>query len=355
MKKLLAFMMIIAIISVGCDKKKEEESGSKKIKVGLVFDAGGKNDGSFNQSAWEGAVKAKNELGIVLKDVEPGAGDSSAVEEAMRVFASEGFDVIFGIGFANATAIEHVATEYPNIKFAIVDSEVKLPNVSSLLFKEHEGSFLVGMVAAMRAREVKGKQIIGFIGGMDIPLIHKFELGYKAGAEKINPGIQVIVNYVGNTPTAWSDPAKAKEIALSQIGKGATVIYAAAGASGNGLFDALMETNGRGPCNPVVANGIRTDKCIYGIGVDSNQNHKVPGQIATSMLKRVDVSVFDTIKKATEGKLTGGVSVYGLNNNGVGYALDENNSNIVTQKMQEAVEKYKQLIINGTITVQSER
>ncbi len=354
MKKLLAFVvMIFAVISVSCDKT--EDKASDQIRVGLVFDAGGKNDRSFNQSAWEGAVKAKNELGIALKDVEPGAGDSSAVEEAMRVFAANEFDVIFGIGFANATAIENVAKKYPKIKFAIVDAEVDLPNVSSLLFKEHEGSYLVGMVAAMRARKMKGKKTIGFIGGMNIPLIHKFELGYRAGAKKIDPRINVIVNYVGNTPSAWSDPAKAKEIAKSQIGKGATVIYAAAGASGNGLFDALKEKNGRGPCNPVVKNGKRTDKCVYGIGVDSNQNHIIPGQIATSMLKRVDVSVFDTIKKAKEGKLTGGVSVYGLNNNGVGYALDSNNSNIVTQKMKNAVEKYRQMIINGSIIVQSKK
>ncbi len=324
-----------------------------EIKVGIVFDAGGKNDRSFNQSAWEGAVKARDELGITLKDVEP--GDSSAVEEAMRAFAAEGYDIIFGIGFANATAIKNVATEYPDIKFAIVDSFVDLPNVASLQFKEHEGSYLVGMIAAMRARAVDGKRTVGFIGGMEIPLIHKFEVGYREGARRIYPDIEVIVNYVGNTPTAWNDPAKAKEIANAQMGKGASVIYAAAGGSGNGLFDALKEVNGRGPCMPQFKNKQRTDSCVYGIGVDSNQNYIVPGQIVTSMLKRVDVSVYETIKRVKDGTFSGGELIFGLNNDGVGYAMDEYNKPLVSRNMLKFVEMFKKDIINGKIKVPSTR
>ena len=344
MKKIIVILSVLMMISA---------FALAEIRVGVVFDAGGKNDRSFNQSAWEGAVKAKDELGIMLKDVEP--GDSSAVEEAMRAFAAEGYDIIFGIGFANATAIENVAKEYPKVNFAIVDAVVDLPNVSSLLFKENEGSYLVGMIAAMRSRLVGGKRVVGFIGGMEIPLIHKFEVGYREGARKIYPDIEVVVNYVGNTPTAWNDPAKAKEIAKAQIGKGASVIYAAAGGSGNGLFDALKEANGRGPCLPKFSGSKRTDSCIYGIGVDSNQNYIVPGQIVTSMLKRVDVSVFDTIKKVKDGTLTGGISVYGLSNNGVGYAFDEYNNRLVNKKMRTVVDSFRQKIINGEIIVPDKR
>ena len=344
MKKILAVLILSLVMSV---------PAWAEVRVGMVFDAGGKNDRSFNQSAFEGAIKARDELGIYLKDVEP--GDSSAVEEAMRAFASEGYDLIFGIGFANATAVKNVATEYPKVKFAIVDAVVDLPNASSLLFKEHEASYLVGMIAGMRSRVVNGKRVVGFIGGMEIPLIHKFEVGYREGAKRIYPAIEVVVNYVGNTPTAWNDPAKAKEIAKAQIGKGSSVIYAAAGGSGNGLFDALKEQNGRGPCFPKTKNRQRIDKCVYGIGVDSNQNYIVPGQIVTSMLKRVDVAVFDAIKKVKSGDLSGGIHVYGLENNGVGYSIDKYNRKLVTPKMEKVVNLFRKEIIAGEIKVPDKR
>ncbi len=324
-----------------------------ETKIGLVFDAGGKNDKSFNQSAWEGAVKAREELGIMLKDVEP--GDTSAVQEAFRAFATQEYDLIIGVGFANAPSVEKVAKEFPNVNFAIVDSVVELPNVASLVFKEHEGSFLVGMIAGMRARMVNGKRAVGFIGGMDIPLIHKFEAGYKQGARLIYPNITIISNYVGNTPTAWNDPAKAKEIANSQMAKGASVIYAAAGGSGNGLFDAIKEVNGTGPCVPKTKNKQRVDTCVYAVGVDSNQNYIVPGQILTSMLKRVDVSVYETIKKAHSGNFQGGINVFDLLNNGVGYALDEHNRRLITKKMQKVADQFRQKIIAGEIMVDSTR
>jgi basic membrane protein A len=320
-----------------------------ETKVALIFDAGGKFDKSFNQSAWEGAVKARDELGITLKDVEP--GDTSAIEEAFRAFAGQGYDILFGIGFANAPSVEKVALEFPNVNFAIVDSVVDLPNVASLVFKEHEGSFLVGMIAAMRSREIDGQRKVGFIGGMDIPLIHKFEDGYRQGAQLVQPGIEVIANYVGNTPTAWNDPAKAKEIATSQISKGASVIYSAAGASGNGLFDAIKETNPKGPCLPKTENMNRMDSCVYAIGVDANQNYIIPGQVLTSMLKRVDVAVFETIRRVDDGSFQGGINVFDLTNNGVGYALDEHNRPLVSKKMQEVVDQYRMKIINGEIMV----
>ena len=339
MKKILILLSLIAFASTSV----------WATKVALVFDAGGKFDKSFNQSAWEGAVRARDTLGIELKDVEP--GDTSAIEEAFRAFAGQGYDLLIGIGFANAPSVEKVAKEFPNTNFAIVDSVVDLPNVASLVFKEHEGSFLVGMIAAMRSREINGQRMIGFIGGMDIPLIHKFEEGYRQGAQLVWPNIEVIANYVGNTPAAWNDPAKGKEIANSQISKGASVIYAAAGASGNGLFDAIKTTNPKGPCMPQTANKKRTDSCVYAIGVDANQNYIVPGQVLTSMLKRVDVAVFDTIKAVKDGNFQGGIRVFDLKNNGVGYALDEYNEALVTKRIQQVVNQYRQKIIDGELEV----
>ena len=321
-----------------------------KAKVGIVFDAGGKNDKSFNQSAWEGAVKAQKQLGITLKDVEP--GDTSAIEEAFRTFAIQKYDLVIGIGFANAPPIKKVAKEFPKVHFAIVDMYVDLPNVASLVFKEQEGSFLVGMIASMRTRLVNGKRAVGFIGGMDIPLIHKFEEGYREGAKLIHSDINVIVNYVGNTPTAWNDPAKAKEIATSQFSKGATVVYAAAGGSAAGLFDAIKEHNGKGPCLPKPK---RTDKCIYAIGVDSNQNYILPGQILTSMLKRVDIAVFETIKSVDAGKFKGGLNIFDLKNNGVGYAYDKYNKALINKKMMKVVDTYRKKIISGKIVVKAKR
>ena len=320
---------------------------SAATKVAIVFDAGGKFDRSFNQSAYEGALKAKKDLKIDLKDVEP--GDTAAVEEAFRTFAKQKFDLVLGIGFANAPGLEKVAKENPGVKFGIVDSVVDLPNVASLVFKEQEGSFLVGMMAAMRAREVDGKKVVGFIGGMDIPLIHKFEQGYIQGAKTVDSNVVVEVNYVGNTPTAWNDPAKANEIAKAQMNKGATVIYSAAGGSGNGLFDAIKEVNGTEPCLPNLKD------CVYAIGVDSNQNYIVPGQILTSMTKRVDVAIYEVIKSVVNNKFKGGISVFGLAEDGVGYSYDRYNVSLVTKKMRSVIDKYKKDIINGKITVKSER
>lgn len=334
MKKILILLVVSLLLTV---------QAWAETRIGIVFDAGGKFDKSFNQSAWEGALKAEKELGITIKDVEP--GDTSAVEEAMRAFAGEGYSLVVGIGFANAPAIDKIAGEFPNVKFAIVDSVVNKPNVASLVFKEHEGSYLVGMIAAMRSRLVKGKRVVGFIGGMDIPLIHKFEVGYVEGAKKIYPSIDVVINYVGNTPTAWNDPAKAKEIANSQMAKGASVIYAAAGASGNGLFDAIKSVNPKGPCRA------RAKNCVYAIGVDSNQNHVVPGQVLTSMLKRVDVAIFDTIKRVSTGNFKAGVQVFGLANNGVGYAYDKYNKSLVNKKMKKVIDSFRQKIISGKIVV----
>ena len=340
MKNLIA--LVVALVWIG-------STAYAQVRIGLVFDAGGKFDKSFNQSAWEGVSRAKENFGIDLKDAEP--SDTSAVEEALRAFAAKNYDLVMGVGFANAGPLGKVAKEFPNVNFAIIDSVVELPNVASLVFREHEGSFLVGMLAAIRSRNVEGKRTLGFIGGMDIPLIRKFEAGYQQGAKLIYPQIRFVSNFIGNTGKAWNDPAKGKEIAKAQITKGASVIYAAAGASGNGLFDAIKEANGKGACLPKFTNRKRTDSCVYAVGVDANQNYIIPGQILTSMLKRVDIAVYQTIRRVKEGDFQAGINVFGLKNNGVGYSLDEHNRALVTKKMITVVNQYRDKIIRGEITV----
>jgi basic membrane protein A len=297
------------------------------LKVGLVLDRGGKDDKSFNAAAYQGATKAEKDLKIDLKYVE--ATDPNSIENLHRAFARKKFDLIIGIGFAQADAVRKVSAQFPDIKFAVVDADVKNPNVRSLLFAEHEGSFLVGALAAMKSKT----QAVGFIGGMDIPLIRRFAMGYAAGAKYINPKIQVTENYVGVTGEAWNNPAKAKELALSQIAKNVDVIFVAAGASGPGVFDAAEE------------------KKKFAIGVDSNQNWLRPGVILTSMMKAVDVAVYETIKDTQAGKFSAGTSQFSLGNKGVDYTLDQYNEKLITPEMKTKVEEIKKQIISGKIQV----
>jgi basic membrane protein A and related proteins len=238
-------------------------------------------------------------------------------------------DIIVGIGFAPMEAKKKVAAAFPQKKFAIVDAEVSAPNVRSLLFQEHEGSYLVGALAAMTSKTGK----VGFIGGMDIPLIRRFELGYKAGVEKINPKAKLTSNYIGVTGEAWNNPAKAKELALSQYGGGVDVIFGAAGASNYGLFDAAEEVK------------------KLSIGVDSNQNWIKPGYVLTSMLKRVDSAVFQVTKEVAEGKFKGGVERFGLSNQGIDYAVDQHNEKLLTAEARRKVDGLKAEIIAGRIQV----
>src|SRR5205814_3879125 len=278
-----------------------------KIRVGIVFDIGGKNDRSFNAAAWEGVKRAQQDLDICLYDVEP--GNPTSIEPAMRAFAEKGFDLVIGVGFAQGPIMQKVATDYPNIKFAIVDGVIvdkdgtPLPNVASLVFREHEGSYLVGMIAASKSKT----GVLGFVGGMDIPLIHRFETGYEEGAHSVNPNIRVVANYVGVTDGAWNNPGKGKELALSQIEKGADVIFTAAGNSGLGAFDAVEQAG--------TQNGRATH---FVIGVDSNQNGVKPGFVLTSMVKRVDNAVYDIVQQVVKGRFKGGFHVYGLESDGVG-------------------------------------
>jgi len=307
------------------EKTGKDETG--KIKVGLVFDSAGKDDKSFNTASWVGAVKAKEDFNIELKDVEP--GDPSAIEPSVRILAEQGFDIIIGVGFGNAPAIEAVSREYPEIKFAIVDVEVQGDNVASILFEEHQGAFLVGMIAAGISKTGK----VGFCGGMDVPLIHRFYVAYRAGARYIDPETEVFEAYSGVTLDAWNDPTTGKEIALAQYGRGADVVYAAAGATGLGVFDAAEEVK------------------KFVIGNDANQNYLKPGFVLTSMLKRVDVGVYEMIKAVVENNFRPGIHKFDLKNDGLGYAVDEYNKDLIPPSLLEKVEKAKKDIIDGKLKV----
>lgn len=302
-------------------------SASEPFRVGLVLDKGGKDDKSFNSAAFEGANKAKADLAIELKYVE--ATDSNAIENLHRAFAKKEFDLIIGVGFAQIDAVKKIAASFPNRKFAIVDGEIKATNVKSLLFEEHEGSYIVGALAGLKSTTGK----VGFIGGMDIPLIRRFEMGFEAGLKKTRPDAKLTSNFIGVTGDSWNNPAKAKELALSQYASGVDIIFVAAGASGSGVFDAAEE------------------KKKFAIGVDSNQNWMKPGSVLTSMLKRVDVAVYDAIKEAREGKFSSGVIRFGLKNQGVDYSLDKHNEKLISVEHKAQLEKLKEQIIANKIQV----
>lgn len=324
----------------GCTKT--EARKDCRISVGIVFDIGGKNDRSFNAAAWDGVQRAERDLPICLYDVEP--GNPTSIEPAMRAFAEKNFDLIIGVGFAQGPIMQKVADDYPNIKFAIVDGVIfeadgKTPkqNVASLVFREHEGSYLVGMIAAQKSKT----GVLGFVGGMDIPLIHRFKTGYEEGAKSVNPNANVIANYVGVTDAAWNNPGKGKELALSQIGQGADVIFTAAGNSGLGAFDAVEQygKNAQGEANRFV------------IGVDSNQNGVKPGFVLTSMVKRVDNAVYDVVKEVLGGGFKGGFHVFGLDKDGVAYAMDDYNKALIPPDVIGKVEEAKKKIGTGEIKV----
>ncbi|MFM2186169.1 MAG: hypothetical protein RIR43_741 [Pseudomonadota bacterium] len=288
----------------------------------VIFDMGGKFDKSFNEAAYRGAEAWKKETGQNYLEFE--ISNPAQREQAMRRMAERGANPIIGVGFSQGTPMEKVAKAYPKLQFALIDSVVTLPNVQSILFKEHEGSFLVGMLAAMASKSGK----VGFIGGMDIPLIRKFACGYEQGARYANPKIEVSANMTGTTPAAWNDPTRGSELAKAQFAKGVDVVFAAAGGTGIGVYQAAKDS-GR-----------------YAIGVDSNQNHLQPGTMLTSMVKRVDVAVARAMKGVTPG-----LTVLGLAENAVDYALDEHNAKLITPEMKKRVDAAKADIMAGKIKV----
>jgi basic membrane protein A and related proteins len=330
---LTAVVLITAL--AGCGGGQPDGAGAGVVRVGMVFDVGGKGDKSFNDSAYRGLLHAADQFGIEHTEFEP--GQDADRETGLRKLAQAHYDLIIGVGFLFSDAMRNVAADYPDVKFACVDfdarpGEVLPPNLAGLRFREEEGSFLVGVLAGLYTKTGR----IGFIGGMDIPLIHKFEAGYVAGAKYANPGVSVTVAYAGTTPQAFADPAKGKELALLQYGRGVDVIYQAAGSTGNGVIEAAREV----------------DK--EAIGVDSNQNYMAPGNVLTSMVKRVDNAVLMTIKSVVDGDFKGGLHEFGLAEDGVGYAMDEYNEDLVTDEMLDKVEEAKAAIIAGTVKVPTE-
>jgi basic membrane protein A len=297
-------------------------SGAAWADPAVIYDMGGKFDKSFNQAAYDGAERWKKETGKPYLEFE--ISNPAQREQAKRRMAERGADPIVGIGFSQGTSMEKVAKDFPKLKFAIIDSVVKLPNVQSIVFAEHEGSFLVGMMAALASKTGK----VGFVGGMDIPLIRKFQCGFEQGAKYANPKAQVSGNMTGTTPAAWNDPARGAELAKAQFASGVDVVFAAAGGTGIGVYQAAKDAG------------------KLAIGVDSNQNHIQPGTMLTSMVKRVDVAVYNAFKGVTPG-----LTNLGLKEGGVDYALDEHNAKLVSADMKKKVDAAKADIIAGKIKV----
>ena len=279
-----------------------------EVKPAVVYDLGGKFDKSFNEGVFNGATKFKKDSGVDFRDLE--IQSDAQREQVLRKFAKDGFSPIMTVGFAWATALKKVAPEFPETKFGIIDDVVDLPNVQSIVFKEHEGSFLVGVIAAKTSKTGK----VGFVGGMDIPLISKFGCGYAQGVKYANDKGEVFANMTGTDFHAWNDPVKGGELAKSQIDRGADIVYAAAGATGQGVLKAAADAG------------------KLGIGVDSDQDNLFPGKVLTSMLKHVDVATYNSFMDAKNGTWKPGVQVLGLKEGGVDYAVDEWNKSVLTRK-----------------------
>ena len=297
-------------------------AGAALAEPAVIYDMGGKFDKSFNQAGYDGAERWKKESGKPYLEFE--ISNPAQREQAQRRMAERGADPIVGIGFSQGSAVEKVAKDFPKLRFAIIDSVVSLPNVQSIVFKEHEGSFLVGMMAALASKTGK----VGFVGGMDIPLIRRFQCGFEQGARYANPKVETRGNMTGTTPAAWNDPARGAELAKAQFAGGVDVVFAAAGGTGIGVYQAAKDAG------------------KLAIGVDSNQNHIQPGTMLTSMVKRVDVAVYTAFKGVTPG-----VSSLGLKEGGVDYALDEHNAKLVSAEMKKKVDAAKADIISGKIKV----
>ena len=301
---------------------------AQKLEPAVIFDLGGKFDKSFNEGAYNGAERFKKETGITYREFE--VSNEAQREQAQQNMVRRGVNLLIAVGFATEVATKKVAEENKNINFCIIDaSVVDKKNIRSYVFKDHEGSFLVGVLASMASKTGR----VGFIGGMDIPLIRNFAGGYEQGAKYARPDIEVIQNMTGTTPAAWRDPARGAELARSQFDRGVDVVYAAAGATGLGVLQAVA------------------DQGKLGIGVDSNQNHLYPGKILTSMLKRVDNAVYECMKDAMEKKWTAGLRTLGLKEDGVGWALDDNNRSLITADMQAKVDSARDEIVAGKLTV----
>ena len=318
-----------------------EPPSGEGLDIGIVLDVGGRGDKSFNDGAFLGAERAEKELGARIRFIEPGEGSDR--EAGLRLLAAEGMDLVIGVGFIFTDDLTSLAREYPDIAFAGVDYAVSVdaqgnpvlppPNLAALKFREEQGSFLVGALAAL----LSDSKRVGFVGGIDIPLIHKFEAGYRAGVSHVCPDCTVVAQYAGVTPEAFANPGKGKELALSQYQSGVEIIFHASGSTGLGVFEAARQT-GR-----------------LAIGVDADQYAEAPGHILTSMVKGVDAAVFDAIERVKNGTFEGGIYQLGLAEQGVGYIYDDNNRALVPDSVHARLEQLRQQIIDGRIVVPTER
>lgn len=330
-----AFAALSLLASAGCAKKSETPAAGDAFPVGLVFDIGGRGDKSFNDAAYAGLEHAHQELGITFSTLETNEGSDR--EAQLRQLAAGDAKLVFGVGFLFTDDIRNLAKEFPQQKFACVDYTVNpgdtLPdNLVALKFHEEQGSFLVGALAALTSKTGK----VGFVGGMDIPLIRKFQAGYTAGAKAVNPKVQVLVKYAGTTGAAFKDPTKGKELALSEYQAGADVIFHASGSTGLGVFEAARELK------------------KFAIGVDSDQYNEAPGVVLTSMVKRVDTAVFDTIRDLKAGTWKGGLREFGLADSGVTWVYDERNKALIPAAVKATVDSLQAEIVAGRIVVPTE-
>lgn len=329
-------LVLLPALSLGaCKNGGGPASAARPLSVGLVFDIGGRGDNSFNDSAARGLERAKVELGIAAEELEP--GDGADRESALRQLAAKDHALVFGVGFLFTDDLDAVAKDFPGKRFAGVDytvtpGKMPAPNAVALKFKEEEGSFLVGALAARVSRT----GTVGFVGGMEIPLIRKFEAGYRAGVKAVRPDARVIVKYAGVTGEAFKNPAKGKELAIAIYAQGADVIFHASGATGQGVFAAAREQD------------------RLAIGVDSDQHDLAPGHVLTSMVKRVDVAVFETIKALKEGRFEGGVKTFDLASGGVDYVYDDRNRALIPDDVHAQVEALRARIVKGELQVPSE-
>ena len=318
MRKIVTFVMSM-MLAIGL-------FAAKPLRVGIVLSTGGLGDKSFNDAAYRGLEQAKKDLGIEFKYVEPASPAED--EEFLREYAEAGYDLIIATGFQMTESARTVAADYQDVNFLMIDDVVDLPNVKSLVFKEEEGSFLVGVIAGLMTKN----NAVGFVGGMENPLIKKFEVGFKQGAEYVNPGVKFFSVYTTG-PNPFNDPVRGKENAISEINQGADVIYHAAGGTGMGVIAAAKE------------------KGVFAIGVDSNQDGVEPGTVLTSMLKNVDVGVYDTVKALTNGEFESGLTVYGAKENGVGVTEFEFTKEIIGAEKLQKFEEIKAKLMAGEIKV----
>jgi basic membrane protein A len=305
-----------------------------RARVGLVFDVGGRGDKSFNDAAYKGLTQAERVLDVEVRYLEPASTEDR--EAALRLFASQKMDLVIGVGFIFASDVDAVATSYPNVHFACVDyppNPKMPPNVLGLAFREEEGSFLVGAAAGLLSKT----KTVGFVGGMTIPLIRKFEAGYAAGVAETCPACVVTATYAGATPDAFKDPAKGKLLAIGEASAGADVIFHASGSTGHGVFEGAKEMH------------------ALAIGVDADQHDDMPGVVVTSMIKRVDVAVFDAIQDVIEGRFHGGMRPLGLADHGVDWVHEGDHASSIPLDVIARVEALRDRVAGGDIKVPTER